>query len=95
MILPYSATNAAYTSIWVPLPPVHFPEMGDAPLPGGMGIRLADDMHTLTGEPFLCANGIETCKGTSYETHPFFEASSIRHYIGRLVLSYLFQLAGA
>ena len=61
-------------------PAVHFPEMGDAPLPGGMGIRLADDMHTLTGEPFLCANGIETCKGTSYETHPFFEASSIRHY---------------
>lgn len=61
-------------------PAVHFPEMGNAPIPGGMGIRLADDMHTLIGEPFLCANGIETCQGTSYEAHPFFEASSIRHY---------------
>ncbi|MBQ9211574.1 MAG: family 43 glycosylhydrolase [Clostridia bacterium] len=57
-----------------------FPEMGNHPIPGGMGIRLADDMHTIIGEPFLCANGIETCTGTSYEQHPFFEASSIRHF---------------
>lgn len=61
-------------------PEVRFPEMGDYPILGGMGIRLADDMHTIIGEPFLCANGIESCKGTSYEEHPFFEASSMRHY---------------
>ena len=61
-------------------PEVRFPEMGDDPILGGMGVRLADDMHTIIGEPFLCANGIETCKGTSYEQHPFFEASSMRHY---------------
>ena len=61
-------------------PEVRFPEMGDHLIPGGMGIRLADDMHTIIGEPFVCANGIETCKGTSYEAHPFFEASSMRHY---------------
>ena len=61
-------------------PEVRFPEMGDAPIPGGMGVRLADDMHTIIGEPFVCANGIETCKGTSYEEHPFYEASSMRHF---------------
>ena len=61
-------------------PEVRFPEMGDYPIPGGMGIRLADDMHTIIGEPFLCANGIESCKGTSYEEHPFYEASSMRHF---------------
>lgn len=37
-------------------PEVRFPEMGDAPIPGGMGVRLADDMHTIIGEPFVCAN---------------------------------------
>ena len=37
-------------------PEVRFPEMGDAPIPGGMGVRLADDMHTIIGEPFVCAD---------------------------------------
>lgn len=49
-------------------------------LPGGMVVRLADDMHTIISEPTLTANGCDTSAGTDYEAHPFFEASSIRHY---------------
>lgn len=37
-------------------PEVRFPGMGDAPIPGGMGVRLDDDMHTIIGEPFVCAD---------------------------------------
>lgn len=59
-------------------PPFRFPGMGDDPIPGGMMVRLADDMHTILTEPVCVANGIDTCKGTCYEAHPFFEASSIR-----------------
>ena len=66
-------------------PEVRFPEMGDHLIPGGMGIRLADDMHTIIGEPFVCANGIETCKGTSYEHAP----------LRRLVLPHLLQPPGS
>lgn len=41
-------------------------------------VRLADDMHTIISDPVCVANGIDTAKGTGYEEHPFFEASSIR-----------------
>ena len=61
-------------------PTERYPGMGDQPIPGGMMVRLADDMHTIISEPVCVANGIETAKGTSFEAHPFFEASSIRHY---------------
>ena len=37
-------------------------------------------MHTIISEPVCVANGIDTAKGTAYEAHPFFEASSIRHF---------------
>ncbi len=46
--------------------------------PGAMMVRLADDMHTIISDPVCVANGIDTAKGTGYEEHPFFEASSIR-----------------
>ena len=36
-------------------------------------------MHTVISEPVLVANGYDTAKGTSFEEHPAFEASSIRH----------------
>lgn len=48
--------------------------------PGAMMVQLASDMHTIVSEPICVANGIETAKGTDYEEHAFFEASSIRHY---------------
>lgn len=46
---------------------------------GAYMVRLAHDMKTILSEPVLIANGYVTAKGTSFEEHPFFEASSIRH----------------
>lgn len=61
-------------------PPARFPGMESLYIPGGLVVRLKDDMHTICSEPKLTANGCDTCKGTDYEAHPFFEASSIRHF---------------
>lgn len=59
-------------------PTFRFPGMEGKIIPGGMMVRLADDMHTIISEPVCVANGVDTAKGTGYEGHPFFEASSIR-----------------
>lgn len=69
-------------------PPFRFPGMSDDPFPGGMMVKLADDMHTVISEPVCVANGIDTCKGTCYEAHPFFEAASIRKLNGRYYFVY-------
>lgn len=61
-------------------PPFRFPDMEGMEFPGSMMVRLADDMHTIISEPVCVANGCDTAKGTGYEEHPFFEASSIRHF---------------
>lgn len=61
-------------------PPERFPGMEELEIPGAMMVRLAEDMHTIISEPVCVANGCDTAKGTGYEAHPFFEASSIRHY---------------
>lgn len=61
-------------------PPARFPGMEDLYIPGAMMVKLADDMHTILTEPVCVANGCDTAAGTDYETHPFFEASSIRHF---------------
>lgn len=60
-------------------PAFKFPGMEEQKMPGLMMVKLADDMHTVISEPVLIANGIDTCKGTSFEKHPALEASSIRH----------------
>lgn len=60
-------------------PAQRFPGQENDDYPGAMVVQLADDMHTMITEPVCIANGIDTAKGTDYETHPFFEASSIRH----------------
>ena len=60
-------------------PAFRFPGMETVQMPGLMMVKLADDMHTVISEPVLIANGIDTSKGTSFEEHPAFEASSIRH----------------
>lgn len=52
--------------------------MENVVFPGSMMVKLADDMHTIVSEPVCVANGVDTAKGTAYEAHPFFEASSIR-----------------
>lgn len=59
-------------------PSFRFPGMENLKIPGGMMVRLADDMHTIVAEPVCVAHGVDTAKGTDYEKHPFFEASSIR-----------------
>lgn len=69
-------------------PVFRFPGMGDAAFPGAQMVRLADDMHTVISEPVCVANGPDTCKGTCYEAHPFFEASSIRKFNGRYYFVY-------
>ena len=61
-------------------PPVRFPGMEELDIPGAMVVKLADDMHTIISEPKCVANGVDTAKGTPYEAHPFFEASSIRKF---------------
>lgn len=61
-------------------PPVRFPGMEELDIPGAMMVKLEDDMHTIISEPVCVANGVDTAKGTPYEAHPFFEASSIRHF---------------
>lgn len=60
-------------------PAACFPGMENMEFPGAMMVRLADDMHTIIREPVCVANGVDTSRGTGYEGHPFFEASSIRH----------------
>lgn len=59
-------------------PEFKFPGMENVVFPGSMMVKLADDMHTIISEPVCVANGVDTAKGTAYEAHPFFEASSIR-----------------
>ena len=61
-------------------PDGHFPGMGNRNMDGAFMVRLTDDMHTVISAPKLVANGIESAKDTPYEAHPFFEASSIRHF---------------
>lgn len=50
-----------------------------APMEGAVMVRLDEDMKTVVSDPVLIANGDVSAKGTGYEAHPFFEASSIRH----------------
>lgn len=65
-----------------------FPGMENVIFPGAMMVKLAQDMHTIVSEPKCVANGIDTAKGTSYEAHPFFEASSIRKLGNRYYFVY-------
>ena len=61
-------------------PSFRFPGMETLEIPGAMMVKLADDMHTIISEPVCVAKGYDTAKGTDYEEHPFFEASSIRKF---------------
>lgn len=48
-------------------------------MPGAYAVRLDKDMKTAISKPIQVANGWSSAKGTCFETHPFFEASSIRY----------------
>lgn len=54
--------------------------MMDEIMPGAYVIRLEQDMKTAISEPVLVANGYVSAGETSFSEHPFFEASSIRHF---------------
>lgn len=56
---------------------------------GPMCYRLAPDMLTvLSGPVFIGVPGRAKGKGTEFEGHEFFEASSIRHFLGRYYFIY-------
>jgi len=55
---------------------------------GGWAARLGPDMVTLAESPRLVAPGPALSKGTPYEAHPFFEASSMRKLNGRYYFVY-------
>jgi hypothetical protein len=50
----------------------------DSNVMGAITVTLADDMLTVTSEPVRIVPGEFTAKGTSFEGHAFYEASSIR-----------------
>ncbi|MBQ9308946.1 MAG: family 43 glycosylhydrolase [Clostridia bacterium] len=66
-------------------PADHFFDVLHLPTPelmGPMVIELERDMKTIRTEPRSLIPWIKNCKGTDFEAHPFFEASSIRK-VGR------------
>ncbi len=55
---------------------------------GGYVVKLGADMHTMISEPKLIAPGPVAAAGSAWETHPFFEASSMRKIGGRYYFVY-------
>lgn len=66
---------------------VNAPESKPMPL-GGYVAELQPDMVTIIGEPRFLVPGPEAAKGTPYEAHPFFEASSMRKISERYYFVY-------
>ena len=61
---------------------------GDKSRTGSKIAVLAEDMLTIVEEPKVVIPGSEYSKGTSFEDHAFFEASSIRKYKDKYYLIY-------
>lgn len=57
-------------------------------LDGAFGMELEQDMLTLKGEPVLVAPGPLLAEGTSFGTHSFYEASSMRKIHGKYYFVY-------
>lgn len=57
-------------------------------LAGSYVARLAPDMHTIVGRPRRFVPGPRDAQGTSFEGHPFLEASSFRKIGGRYYFIY-------
>ena len=65
-------------------------------MPGRTGarvVRLAADMRTVVSDPVTVVPGAQTAKGTGFEGHAFFEASSIRKVNGRYYFIYSSELS--
>lgn len=63
------------------------------PSPGCMTVELEPDMKTIRTQPVLCVPGAAHAKGTSFEGHAFYEASSMRKINGKYYLIYSSQLS--
>ena len=55
---------------------------------GAYCYELEEDMLTVKGAPILVARGASSAEGTSFRTHPFFEASSVRKIKGKYYFVY-------
>lgn len=55
---------------------------------GNWVVRLEDDMLTLKTEPKMLLPGVSNAKGTGFEGHEFFEASSMRKFNGKYYAVY-------
>lgn len=55
---------------------------------GAYCMELAEDMLTVKGEPVRIVPGIGFAKGSSFEAHPFFEASTMRKIEGKYYFGY-------
>jgi hypothetical protein len=60
---------------------------------GAYCVELESDMLTIKGEPILIAPGAKLAKGTGFEGHSFFEASSIRKIDGKYYFVYSSELS--
>lgn len=60
---------------------------------GARAVRLAADMRTVISDPVTVVPGAQTAKGTGFEGHAFFEASSIRVVNGRYYFIYSSELS--
>lgn len=55
---------------------------------GAYCMELAEDMLTVKGEPIRIAPGIGFAEGSSFDEHPFFEASTMRKIEGKYYFGY-------
>jgi hypothetical protein len=63
-------------------------KMRNLRIDGAYFVELEKDMLTMKGEPKLIIPGLFIAKNTSFEEHPFFEASSMRKIKGRYYFIY-------
>lgn len=57
-------------------------------MPGAYVVKLDKDMKTAVSDAVMVANGWSSAKGTCFEEHPFFEASSVRYIKGKYYFVY-------
>jgi len=68
-------------------------KMRGGEIDGGYGIELDSDMKTIKGKQFETVPGPIKARGTAYEGHGFFEASSMRKINGRYCFVYSSELS--
>lgn len=69
------------------------PDYPIVPSPGSMAAELEPDMKTIKSGPRMCVPGAANARGTSFEGHAFYEASSIRKFNGTYYFIYSSELS--